>query len=338
MDSGSPLRGVRNDASRRAFLAALGGAAAMPLAARAQRAGTHRVVGVLGPATPASWQLWSARFERRLHELGWVKGGNLTVEYRWSDGHNERLPALATELVRSRADVIVTTGTGVSAARRATSDIPIVFAIGRDPIGDGLVASLARPDGNVTGLSTQATDLAGKRLSLLREIVPGVRKLAILNEIEDQASLHERREAEAAAHALGLAVVAADIRRLDDDLVSLFKELKGRADAIYCGSGGLVTVRRSQIFSLALASLLPSIAGQRIYAQAGSLMSYGADYADLFRRAAEYVDRILRGAKPSELPVEQPTKFELLVNAKTAKALGLNLPPTLLARADEVIE
>jgi putative ABC transport system substrate-binding protein len=212
-----------------------------------------------------------------------------------------------------------------------------VFAIGRNPLEEGLVASLARPGGNVTGLSTQATDLAGKRLQLLREVVPGLRRLAVLSEVDDPAAQLERREVERAARGLGLETVAVDIRRADD-IAPAFAALRNRADALYVGTGALVTINRGRIFGLARAERLPAISGLRTFAQAGSLMSYGTDYTDLFRRAGDYVDKILRGASPGELPVEQPTKFELLINMKTAKALGLTIPPRLLFTADEVIE
>jgi putative ABC transport system substrate-binding protein len=322
---------------RREFMSLLGGAAGWPLAARAQQAGKAPVVGVLAPATSAAWRPWVAAFERRLQELGWVKDRTVAIEYRWTDGRNDRLPELADELVKLRPDVIVTTGTAVPAVKQATSTVPIVFAIGRNPLEEGLVASLARPGGNVTGLSTQATDLAGKRLQLLREVVPGLRRLAVLSEVDDPAAQLERREVERAARGLGLETVAVDIRRADD-IAPAFAALRNRADALYVGTGALVTINRGRIFGLARAERLPAISGLRTFAQAGSLMSYGTDYTDLFRRAGDYVDKILRGASPGELPVEQPTKFELLINMKTAKALGLTIPPRLLFTADEVIE
>jgi putative ABC transport system substrate-binding protein len=321
---------------RRDFILALGGAAAWPLAARAQT--RLPIIAIFGTTSAPSWAAWTSALVKRVHEHGWIEGGTVAIEYRWAEGRTERLAELAAELVRLKPDVIVTAGTAVPALKRATTTIPIVFAIGRDPIGEGLVTSLARPGGNVTGLSTQVTDLAGKRLQLLREIVPGLRKLAILAEIEDAAAQLERSEAEAAARKLGLEVIALDIRRHDEDLASKFEAVRGRADALYVGTGGLVTLNRARIFTLALATRLPAASGLRVLSEAGSLMSYGADYADLFRRAGDHVDKILRGTRPSDIPVEQPTKFELVINLKTAKALGLEVPPTLLARADEVIE
>jgi putative ABC transport system substrate-binding protein len=201
-----------------------------------------------------------------------------------------------------------------------------------------MVASLARPGGNVTGLSTQVTDLAGKRLGLLREAVPGIRKIAMMAEASDRGSLRERSEAEAAARTLGFEVTTLDLRSPDQDIARELEGFKGRVDALYVGTGPLATLLRSQIFSVALASRLPAIGGLRPYAQAGALMSYGPDYADLFRRAGDYVDKILRGANPGDLPVEQPTKFELAINLKAAKALGIEIPTKLLFTADEVIE
>jgi putative ABC transport system substrate-binding protein len=321
---------------RRALITLLAGAAAWPLAARAQQTG--KVIGILITTSPTAWAPWTAALAQRLREIGWVESRNVAFAYRWAEGRSERLAEIAAEMVRMMPDVIVTAGTAVPALKRATSAIPIVFALGRDPVGEGLVASLARPGGNVTGLSTQVTDLAGKRLELLREIVPSVRRVAVLAEVEDPGSLRERVEVEAAARTLGLDVAAFDLRRPDEELAPAFKKLEGRADALYVGTGGLVTANRFRIFSLALEARLPTIGGLREFAQAGSPISYGPDYTHLFRRAGDYVDKILHGMKPGDLPVEQPTKFELVINLKTAKALGLTVPPTLLARADEVIE
>jgi putative ABC transport system substrate-binding protein len=324
---------------RREFITLLGGAAVVwPLAAPAQQAGKLRTVGILGPTLPPVWAPWTAALVQRLRELGWVEGHTVALEYRWSEGRSERLAEIAAEVARLKPDVIVTAGTAVPALKRVTSAIPIVFALGRDPVGEGLVASLARPGGNITGLSTQVTDLAGKRLGLLREIVPSVRKIAVLAEVEDSGSLRERAEVESVARALGLDVATLDLHRPDEELSPAFEALKGRVDALYVGTGPLVTLRRYHIFSLALAARLPAIGGLRGYAQSGCLISYGPDYADLFRRAADYVDKILRGANPGDLPVQQPTKFELLINLNTAKTLGIEIPTKFLFTADEVIE
>ena len=324
---------------RREFMMLLGGAVAFaPLAARAQQARKLPTIGIFGPTSPSAWAPWVAALVQRLRELGWIEGRNVAIEYRWGEGRAERLVELAGELVLLKPDVIVTAGTAVPALKQATSVIPIVFAIGRDPVGEGLVTSLARPGGNVTGLSTQAAEVAGKRLDMLREVVPGVRKLAVLTEVFDPAAMLERAEAEMAARKLGLEIITLDIHRPDEDIAPALEALRGRADALYVGTGGIVTLNRARIFALALSMRLPAISGLRILSEAGSLMSYGTDYVDQFRRAGDYVDKILRGTKPGDLPVEQPTKFELIINLETAKALGLTVPPTLLARADEMIE
>jgi len=323
---------------RREFLMLLGAANAFHSAARAQHAGRTPTIGILGTATPSTWQVWTDALERRLRELGWTEGRTVAFAYRWSDGNNDRLEQLATDLARIKPDVIVTTGTGVLALKKAAPAIPVVFAIGRDPVADGLVQSLARPGGLVTGLSSQATDLGGKRLELLREIVPSARRIAVVAEVNDLGAVLERREVEASAKKLQLETVLVEIRHPDQDLAAAFQQLKGKVDAVYCGAGAIITVNRRRIFAQAMSLRLPTISGLRIYAQAGSLITYGPDYADLFRRAGDHVDKILRGAKPADIPVEQPTKFELVINLTTAKALALDIPTTVLARADEVIE
>jgi putative ABC transport system substrate-binding protein len=256
---------------------------------------------------------------------------------QYRQGRTERFAELATDLVRLKVDVIVTLGTAVSAAKQATSVIPIVFAVATDPVGSGMVASLARPGGNVTGLSNQQSDLAGKRLELLREFVPGLRYLAILANVGAPGSVLEMREVQAAARTLGLEATTLEIRQAQD-IVPSFDTLKVRAKALYVCNDSLTVTNRIQINTLALAARLPTIYGSRVQIEAGGLISYAASFSDLFRRAADYVDKILRGAKPGDIPVEQPTKFELVINLKTAKALGLKVPDQLLARADEVIE
>ena len=281
---------------------------------------------------------WTAAFVQRLRELGWIEGRTVAIEYRWAEGRSERFAEIAAEFVRLKVDVIVTTwNRAVLAAKQATSVIPIVFALAGDPVGSGLVASLARPGGNVTGLSVQQTDLAGKRLELLREVVPGLRRLAIMANVGYPDAVLEMGEVQAAARTLGLEVVTLEIRRAED-IAPAFEALKGRADALYVCTDALVNTNRIRINTLALGARLPTMHGIREYVEAGGLMSYGANFPDLFRRAADYVDKILRGAKPADIPVEQPTKFDLVINLTTAKALGLDVPPTLLARADEVIE
>jgi putative tryptophan/tyrosine transport system substrate-binding protein len=321
---------------RRKFLATLGGAAATwPLAARAQQTGKLPTIGFLVTGTPSSHGQWVAAFVRRLHELGWIEGRTVAIEYRWAEGRTERFDEIAAEFVRLKVDLIATSATPPTvAAKQATSVIPIVFVAG-DPVGTGLVASLARPGGNVTGLSVLAPDLAGKRLELLREVAPN--RLAIMGNVSNPPEVLEMDEVKAAAHTLGLEVATLEIRRAED-VAPAFETLNGRADALYVCMGPLVIAHRIRINTLALAARLPTSHANRETVEAGGLMSYGPNFPDLYRRAAEYVDKILRGAKPGDLPVEQPTKFDLVINLTTAKALGLTVPPTLLARADEVIE
>jgi putative ABC transport system substrate-binding protein len=323
---------------RREFIAFLSGAAATwPLAARAQQAGTLPRIGLLCPTTPAIWAPWNAAFVQRLAELGWIDGRTIAIEYGFADGHEERYGEIAAKFVERKVDVIVTGGAAVPAVKRMTSTIPIVFAIGRDPLGQGYVSSLSRPGGNITGLSLQLTELAGKRLELLREVLPNMRTLAALVDAGDSEGLRERTELEAAAHKVGLEIFPVDIRR-PDDIAPAIDGAKDRAQALYICSGVLLNTSRSTIYAAALAARLPTISGVRVMAESGCLLSYGTVYADLFRRAGDLVDKILKGAKPADIPVEQPTKFELVVNLKTAKALGLTIPPAILVLADAVIE
>jgi putative tryptophan/tyrosine transport system substrate-binding protein len=323
-------------ANRRAFIAGLAGASAWPVVARAQSVKLP-TVGFLGPLTQATQSTWTTAFVQGLREHGWIEGRTIAIEYRWAEGRSDRLAEIMAELVQ-KVVVIVTGGTAaVLAAKQATSVIPIVFGTAGDPVGTGLVASLARPGGNVTGLSNQSADLPGKRLELLREIVPGLRRLAIMANIDNPIGVREMGEIQVAVHAFGLESVAAEIRRAED-IAPAIDALKGRADALYVVTEPLVDTNRVRINTLALGVRLPTMHGFRSYVDAGGLMSYGANIPDLFRRAADYVDKILRGAKPADLPVEQPTKFELVINLKTAKALGITVPPSLLAHADEVIE
>ncbi|TMJ80147.1 MAG: ABC transporter substrate-binding protein [Alphaproteobacteria bacterium] len=324
---------------RRESMALLGcAAAAWPLAARAQQAGKLPTIGFLVAGTPSSHGQWVAALVRRLHELGWIEGRTVTIEYRWAEGRTERFDEIAAEFVRRKVDVIVTSATAaIVAAKQATSVIPIVFAAAGDPVETGLVASLARPGGNVTGLSIQQTDVAAKRLELLREVVPGLRRLAILGNVDGPAVLLDMREVQTTARPLGLEVVTSEIRR-GEDIAPAFETLKGRADALYVCIDPLAHSHRIRINTLALAARLPTMHGSREPVEAAGLMSYGPNHPDLWRRAADYVDKILRGAKPGDLPVEQPRKFDLVINLTTAKALGLEIPPTLLATADEVVE
>ena len=324
---------------RRELLAALGGAAAAwPLAARAQQSGKLQTIGFMGQSTRSAASEWVAPFVQRLRELGRIEGRTVTIEYRWAEGREERIAQIAAEFVRLKVDIVVTSGTPeVLAAKQATSVIPIVFATAGDPVANGLIDSLARPGGNVTGLSLQSNDIAGKRLGLLREVVPGLGRLAILANVSNPFSVLELGETRAVARMLGLEADSLEIRQ-GEDIATAFEAVKGRAEAVYVCTDGLVNANRIRINTLALAARLPTMHGYRDYVEAGGLMSYGANLPDLFRRSADYVDKILRGAKAGDIPVEQPTKFDLVINLTTAKALGLQVPPTLLARADEVIE
>jgi putative ABC transport system substrate-binding protein len=324
--------------NRRGFITLLSGtAAAWPLAARAQQAGKLPIIGFLG-ATPSIESQRVAAFVQRLRELAWIDGRNLAIEYRWAEGRNERYTEVAAEFVRIKVDVIVTVATPPTlAAKQATAVIPIVFAAVSDPVGTGLVASLARPGGNITGLANQISDTAGKKLEFLREVVPDLRRLAIMANVGNPASVLEMGEAQAATRKLGLEVTRCEIRRAED-IAPAFEPLKDRADALYICPDPLMNTNRTRINILAVGARLPTMHGVREYVEAGGLMSYGANLPDQFRRVADIVDKILRGAKPADIPVEQPTKFDLVINLTTAKALGLEIPPTVLARTDEVIE
>jgi ABC-type uncharacterized transport system substrate-binding protein len=295
-------------------------------------------IGFLGTITPVAQGLWVAAFLQRLHELGWVEGRTVTIEYRWAEGNSDRAAEIAAEFVGLKVDVIVTYANPmVFAAKHATSVIPIIFAAAADPLGTGLVASLARPDGNATGLSIQDIETAGKRLQLLREVIPSLRRVAILANINNPASERELEQVQAAARTLGLETTAPEIRRAED-IAPAFAEIKGRAEGLYQCVDTILLSQRTLIATLALGARLPTMHSNREYVSAGGLMYYGANFPDLWRRAADFVDKILRGAKPGDIPVEQPTKFELVINLKTAKALGVTMPQTLLATADEVIE
>jgi putative ABC transport system substrate-binding protein len=324
---------------RRDFISLLGGAAATwPLAGRAQQAAKLPTIGYLGPNTRSVDGPRIDAFLQRLRELGWLDGRTMTIEYRWAEGRNEHLADMAAELVRRKVDVIFTSATPPTiAAKQATSIIPIVFAAVGDPVSAGVVDSLSRPGGNTTGLSLQQTDAVGKRLELLRELVPALRRLAIMANTGNASARLDMREAETTARALGLESVTSEVPRRED-IAPAFESLKGRVDALYVCNDPLMTTNRVRINTLALGARLPTAYGNREYVEAGGLMSYGANFLDLYRRAAELVDKVLRGAKPADLPVEQPIKFDLIINQITAKALGLELPATVLARADEVIE
>jgi putative ABC transport system substrate-binding protein len=322
---------------RREFITLLGAAAAWPIAARGQQSAKRPTIGLFGASTEAAQSKWTAAFVQRLRELNWTEDRTVAIEYRWAQGRTERYAEIAAEFVQIKVNVIVTSGNAaVIAAKQATSDIPIVFASAADPEG-GLVASLARPGGNVTGLSGQATDYAAKRLELLREILPDLRRVAIAANTKIVASLLQVREIQKSALTLGLEAALVEIRQ-GEDIAPAIEAMKHRADALFIVADPLIVTNRVQINTLAQGAGLPTIYNFREFVEAGGLISYGPNFPDLWRRSADYVDKILRGARAGDLPVQQPTKFELVINLKTAKALSLEVPPTLLARADEVIE
>jgi ABC-type uncharacterized transport system substrate-binding protein len=324
---------------RREFITLLGGvAAAWPMAARAQQAGKLPTIGLLVSSTPADESQRIGAFTQRLHQLGWIGGRTITIELRSAEGRPERAHEIAAEFVRRKVDVIVTSGTPIVAVvKQATSTIPIVFAVAGDPVGNGLVASLARPGGNVTGLSLLQIEIAGKRLELLHEVVPGLRRLGIMGNFSNPPLALELSEVQETANRLGLEVVTCEIRR-PEDIAPAFDTLKARAEALYVEADTLVVANRTRIITLALAARLPAIFNSREYVKEGALLSYGPNFPELFRRAADFVDKILRGTKPGDIPVEQPTKLDLVINLTTAKALGLTIPESFLLRADEVIE
>ena len=322
---------------RREFIKVIGGsAAAWPLAARAQHAGKLPTIGILG-VNSSVWGPWTAAFIGRLRELNWIEGRTITVEYRWDEGRPERFKENAAELVRQNVDVIITRGSVVPLLKQATTTIPIVFAVSFDPVRDTLVQSLAHQGGNVTGMSTQPLDLVGKRLELSRGVIPQLRRLAIMADADSRESVLEVGEMQALARTLGLEITPLEIRRTED-IAPAFETLKSQTDALYVVTDALMAASRTRIISFALSARLPTIFGYRDYVKAGGLMSYGPDFTDLFRRAADIVDKILHGAKPGDVPVELPTKFEFVLNLTTAKALGLTIPASFLSLADDLIE
>ena len=324
---------------RRTFLAGTGTVLlAAPLAANAQAPAKVPRIGFLSPLSlTADTRLES--FRQGLRELGYVDGQTIAFEFRLADGKPERLPALAAELVRLKVDVIVATAqASTEAARQATSTIPIVFAVVGDPVAVGLVASLARPGGNVTGLASVAPEVVGKQLELLKEVAPKISRVAILQNPSNPGHSEVLRQAEAAARVLGLQLHVSQART-PAEIDAAFAAMRSqRADGVLVARDALVLVQRNQIAALAAKNRLPTVYGFRENAEAGGLMAYGANVSAMYRRAATYVDKILKGAKPGDLPIERPTKFELVINLKTAKALGLTIPPSLLQRADQVIE
>jgi putative tryptophan/tyrosine transport system substrate-binding protein len=321
---------------RRDFVKAIAGSAALwPLAIRAQQTGKLPTIGVLATTTPSGWP--HDAFDGRLRELGWIDGKTIRIDYRWGAGNAERISAYAAEFVRAKVSVIVTGGNGVAAVKQATSTIPIVFALAVDPVGSGFVDSLSHPGGNVTGLSLQGPDLAGKRLELLREVAPNRDRLAILVNVTYSAAEKELAQIQTAADALGFNAVVLSVRRTED-IAPAFDRIGDRADALYVIEDALIHSNLPAINALALGAHLPTIFGLAEAARAGALLSYGPSFPDLLRRTAEMTDKILRGTKPCDIPVEQPTKFELVINLKTAKALGLEVPMHIQQLADVVIE
>ena len=321
---------------RREFIALLSVALAARLSAARAQSNKVPTIGFMG-ANAAVFGPWTAAFVGRLRELGWIEGRTIAIEYRWSEGRPERNAEIAAEFVRLKVDAIVTLGSAVPAFKRVTSAIPIVFALSTDPVGGGLVASLARPGGNVTGLSNQAADVASKRFEFLREVVPHLRRLAIMLNAGFPQAVLEMAGVQAAARKLDLEVLPLEIRKAED-IAPALEDLSAKADALYVVDDALVTANRTRILTFALGARLPAIFNNRSFVEVGGFMSYGPNFPDLFRRAADLVDKILRGANPAEIPVEQPTKFDLVFNLTTAKALGLTIPQNLLVLADEVIE
>jgi putative ABC transport system substrate-binding protein len=325
--------------NRREFITLVGGAAAWPLAARAQQAGKMYRIGFLGNSTAALEGSLVGSFREGLRDLGYVEGQNILIEYRWAEGQYEQFPALIAELLAQRVEVIVTAGTPASlAVKKTTTSVPLVMVAVGDPVTTGLVASLARPGGNITGLTSTSEELDGKRLELLREVIPKLSHVAVFWNPENPTLLTSLKEMRAAAQVLGIKVQVLEVRT-PADLEETFKAIvRERPGALLVMGDRLFLHNRQRIMDFATKQRLPVVPGHPELVEAGGLMSYGASYPGMHRRAAYFVDRILKGAKPADLPVERPTKFELVINLKTARALGLGVPPTLLARADEVIE
>jgi len=324
---------------RREFITLLGGAAVMPLAARAQQEKSFAHIGLLSPFSPPAAAPWHEAFRQGLRSLGWIEGKNIEIHYRYAEGRDDRLPTLIADLVRLRVDVIVTSVTNDAlAAKNTVTDIPIVMAAAGDPVATGIVESLARPRGNITGLSQMNPELMGKRVELLKDVARQLSSIAVLWNPEDPISVLGWNEIQAPAQKLRVEVRSLQVRS-PGELDHAFDEAtRARVGAIAIMPNPVFVTNMRRIAEFAARNRLPSIFHLREFAEAGGLVSYGVDRSDLFRRAAGYVDKILKGARPADLPIQQPIKFELVINLKTAKSLGLEIPPTLLARADEVIE
>jgi putative tryptophan/tyrosine transport system substrate-binding protein len=309
---------------------------AWPLAAHAQQTGRPRRIGVLG-ANATVWHPWMSAFVKRLGELDWVEGDNVSIEYQWADGSSKRVSEIAAQYLQQNVDVIVTYGAAVNVLKQVAATVPIVFAVAFDPVRSGLVETLARPGGNITGVSLLQSDLVDKRLEVLRQAIPQLRRLAVLADAGYAEPMLEAEQVKSAAQALALEAARLGVWR-SQDIAPALEKLKDKADALYVVSDAFIAANRASIINLALIERLPTILSYADYVKAGGLMSYGPNYTDLFQRAANMVDKILHGTKPADIPVEQPTKFGLTINTKTAAALGLTIPPTLLAAADEVIK
>ena len=323
---------------RREFILLTGSAAMVSMsAAYAQQTAKLPIVGFLVPGTQSSHGAWVMAFVKRLSKLGWVDGRNVKIEYRWAAGDVRQITEFAAEFVQHKVDIIVTSAYGVVAAKQATSSIPIVFAAYGDAVANGIVESLARPGGNVTGLSIQPQELSSKRLELLRDIIPNVRRLAALVNTDYSGVKQEVIGIRQASAKLNIQPNILEIRTADDIDVAM-ATLTNQTDALYVYSEPLTNANKAKIIEAATAAKIPTIFGFREFVDAGGLISYGANFIDLFARAAEYTDKILRGATPADMPIQQPLKFDLIINLKSAKALGLNISETFLTRADEVIE
>ena len=320
--------------TRRAFCSML---LALPFPAQAQQPARIPRVGILIPPSASFFSARVEAFRQRLRELGYVEGKNIFIEYRYAEGKLERLPDLAAELVRLKVDVIVATGPAILAAKKASPTIPIVFAAAGDPVGSGLVSSLARPGGNITGLSSIAQDLDGKRLELVKEAFPKIARVAFLWEPGGSRGNPALTDMEAAAKALGLKLQSLEVRGLDDFESAFARAKKEGAQALITIPQSLINTQQRQVLDFAAKNRLPAMYPTSEFVEAGGLMSYGPNYTDLFRRAADFVDKILKGTKPADIPVEQPMKFEFIVNLKAAKQIGVTIPPNVLVRADRVI-
>jgi putative ABC transport system substrate-binding protein len=324
---------------RRQFIGLVIGAAASAHAARGQQAARVRRIGLLSPFSPTETLLWNKALLRGLRDAGWIDGSNPTIEYRYAEGKKERLPELVTDLIRQKVDVIITTVTvDTLAAKNATPEIPIVMVAVGDPVAIGIVKSLSRPGGNITGLSQMTPDLSGKRLELLKQVVPQITSVAVLFDPEDPLSMLDWNEARHSAQTLGIEVHSLEVRSTGDFDKVLKEALAERVGALVVMPAPVLFENLRLIADFATQNHLPSTFHLREFAAVGGLLSYGVDRSDLFRRAATYVDKILKGVSPADLPIEQPTKFELVINLRTAKTLGLAIPPNVLSIADEVIE